>query len=95
MEARAATGVGTRTEMKAVGRESLGTFEVVKEVGRRTRVRRRRQRITNNHSRNTRGLSETVASCGKLEPRDDWRETGSGTVVGDEEVQDTRKELQT
>ena len=39
-----------RVEMKLEGRESLGTSEVVKEVGRKTREGGRRQRVTSNHS---------------------------------------------
>ena len=44
------------------GRESLGTYEVVIEVDRKTRESRRRQRVTSNHICKTRRPSKTVAS---------------------------------
>ena len=42
--------------------ESLRTYEVVIEVGRKTREEGRSQRVTSNHSHKTRRSSETVAS---------------------------------
>ena len=71
-------GTGTRIEMRVGVRESLGTYEVVIEVGRKTREGGRRQRVTSNRSRKTRRPSETVVSCEGLEPRDGRRGTGSG-----------------
>ena len=51
MGVRTGAGTGTRIEMKAEERESLGTFEVVKEVGQKTLEGGRRQRVTSNHNR--------------------------------------------
>ena len=69
------TGAGTRTrvEMRLERRESLGTYQVVIEVievGRKTRERGRRQRVTSSRSRKPRRPSETVAPCRRPEPRD-------------------------
>ena len=60
------------------GRESLGTFKVVIEVGLKTRDGGRRQQVANSHSRKTQRPSDTVASCGGPELRDGRRGTGSG-----------------
>ena len=70
-------GMGTRTEIREEGGESLGTFQVVMEVGRKTRGGWRRQRVTSNHNRKTRCLSEIVTSCEGLEPRGVRRGKGS------------------
>ena len=59
-------GAGTRMEMRVEGRESLGTHEVVIEVGPKMREDGRRQRVTSNLSScssKNRRPSETVASC--------------------------------
>ena len=74
MEVRTGVGTGTIIYIKVEGRESLGTSEVVLDVGRKTREGGRRQRVTSNHSRQTRCPSKTVISCGGPEPRG----TGSG-----------------
>ena len=74
----AKTGVATRIEMRVERGESLGTFEVEIEVGRKTREEGRRQRLTRNHSRKTTCPSEPVASCEGSEPRDGRRVTGLG-----------------
>ena len=50
---RTGARAGTRTERRVKGRESLGTFEVVIDVGRKTRKGKRRQRVISNHSRKT------------------------------------------
>ena len=60
------SGNGSRDENRDEGggeREPGNFYEVVTEVGRKTREGGRRQRVTNNHSRKTRRPSETVASC--------------------------------
>ena len=49
--------------MRMEGRESSGTYEVVIEMGGKTREGGRRERVTRNRSRKTRRPSETVASC--------------------------------
>ena len=66
--------------MRVEGRESLRTYEVVIEVGRKTPEGGRRQRVSSNHSRKTPCSSETVASCLGSEPRDGRRGAGSGRV---------------
>ena len=78
MGARTGVGTGTRIEVIEEGRESLGTLQVVIEVGRKTREGGRRQRVNSNHSRKTRRSSETVASCGRPKPRDGMEGTGPG-----------------
>ena len=75
MGARTGVGTGTGIEMSMEGRESLGTYEVVKEVGRKTRKEGRRQRATINHSRKTQRSSETVASFGGPKPWGEKRGT--------------------
>ena len=77
---RAKAGAGTKTVRRVEGRQSLGTFEVVIEVGRKMRERGRRKRVNSNCSRKTRRPSETVASYGGPEPRGGRRGTGSGRV---------------
>ena len=55
---------GQKRERERVeGRESLETYDVDIEVGRKTRERGRRQQVTSNHSRKTRRPSMAVASC--------------------------------
>ena len=51
--ARTGTGAGARIERQVEGRESLGTYEVVKGVGCKTREGGHRQRVTRGHSRKT------------------------------------------
>ena len=64
------TGTETIIEIKMEGRKSLGTSEVMVEVGWKTRERGRRQRVTRSHSRMTQRPSEIVASYKGPEPRD-------------------------
>ena len=54
MGASKGAGTGTRVEMRVEGRESFGTFEVVIEVGWKTREGGRRQQVTSNHRHKTR-----------------------------------------
>ena len=53
MGARTGSGTGTIIEMRVEGRESSGNFEVVIEMGRKTREGGRLQRVMSNHSRKT------------------------------------------
>ena len=63
MEAGTGAGIETRTERRVDGRESPGTYEVVVEMGRRTQQ--------NSDSRKAWRPSETIASCGGSEPRNE------------------------
>ena len=83
------TGTGTGAGTESVdengeggggggGAESPVTYEVMVEVGRKTRERGRRQRLTRSHTRKTRSPSEAVASCGGPEPGNGRREIGPG-----------------
>ena len=65
-------------ERKVEGRENPETYEVILELGRKTR---KKVTPTSNqccHSRKTRRPSETVVSFGGPEPSAGWRETGPG-----------------
>ena len=62
--------MGTRRELEVEERKCPGTSQRIIVVGRKTQDGRRRQRVTRNHSRNTRFPSETIASCGGPEPGD-------------------------
>ena len=68
--ARAEAGEWTRVKMSAEGIDSLGTFEVVIEAGRKSWEGGRRQRVSSNHSPEIRHPGEIVASCAGLEPGD-------------------------
>ena len=57
------------------GERELGTYEVIVKVGRKTRKREWRERVTSSRIRKTRRPSETVASRGGPEPRDGMLET--------------------
>ena len=61
---RVSTGAGTgaRIERRVVARKSLGTYDVVLKVGRKTRKERRRQRVNSSFNRKTRRPNKTVAS---------------------------------
>ena len=78
MGVRTGAGTGTTIETRVERRESLGTYEMVIEVGRKTREGGRRQRVTSNLSRKTRRPSKTVESCRGPELRDGRRGSGSG-----------------
>ena len=91
MEARTEAGTGMVIERSVERRESLGSFEVVIEVGRKTQEGERCQRVTSNHSRQTRQPSETVASCGGPESRDGTQGTILGKVQERRRVQETQK----
>ena len=56
MGARTGARKGTIIEMVVERREGMGKFEVVIEVGRKTRERERRQRVTSDHSRKIRRI---------------------------------------
>ena len=62
MEAGVEAGTGTKTKRRVEGRKIPGTYEVIVEMGRKTRQRGWRQRGTNSQSRKTRRPSETIAS---------------------------------
>ena len=53
MGARTGAGTGTGIERRVEGRDILGNYEVAIEVGRKTRERERRQRVTGDHSHKT------------------------------------------
>ena len=65
-------------ERNVEGRKSLATYEVVVEVGRKSREGGRYQRLANNQSHKTRRPSKTIALCGEPELRDGRGGTGSG-----------------
>ena len=76
MRAKSVAGTETIIYMRVEGRDSLLTFEEVREVGWKTRERGRHQRIRSNHNRKTWRPSKTVASCERPESGDGRRETG-------------------
>ena len=79
MKTRTSAGTGTRMEKRVEAIERLKTYEVVVEVGRKTREgERRQQRVSSNPSRKTRRPSETVASCGGPESSNGRRGSASG-----------------
>ena len=54
----------TRIEVMVKERENLGTYEVIREVSKKTRKRRRREEVTSSPSCKIGCPSETAASCG-------------------------------
>ena len=86
-------GMGARIERMVERTESPGTYEVVIEVGRKTRQRGGRQRATSSHSLKTRCPGETATLYGGPELREGKRRTGSGRPEKGEGVQETAEEL--
>ena len=81
-EMGAGTGAGTRKriERRVEKRESPEICGVTVKVGRGTRERGQRHRVTSSHSRKNRRPNETVTSYGGPELRDKRQGTGSGRV---------------